>query len=59
MRERKVLVVRSRKDDEKVYFLKLQHGLISKLIRLVRVVYGRSSIKWTSRKGNNMLVKID
>ena len=56
-REKKIIW----EDGEKMYFLKLHYRLTWKLVRGVReeLVYCGNSTKWTSWKGNNMLVKVD
>ena len=44
-------------DAEKAHFLKLRYGL--DVSENSKVVYGRSSTKWTSWKSNDMLIKIE
>ena len=44
-------------DPKKIYFLKFQYGL--GLSENSKVVYGRTSTKWTSWKGKDILVKKD
>ena len=40
-------------------WLVLQHRSKSAVSKNHKIVYGRPSIKWTSWKGNDMLLKVD